>query len=678
MNVHIGIDVGGTFTDIVILDPASGQLELLKVPSTKPATQGIIDGLQLAIQTLGTQAEAVTRLVHGSTVATNAILEGKWAKTALLTTEGFRDVLEIGRQNRPSLYDLSVDRPAPLVPRSQRFGISERLDFQGHVLKALDTAQVNQLIPLLREVESIAVCFLFSYLNPTHEQQVRSLLGKELNVPISLSSEILPDYREPARTATTVMSAALRPVVGHYLEELDDRVRELKIAAKLQVMQSNAGIVSTSQAARQAVQMLFSGPAGGVEGARFIGHQAGLEHLITFDMGGTSTDVALVQKGNIAMKTEGAIEGRPVRTPMVDIHSIGAGGGSLAWIDAGRSLCVGPQSAGSDPGPACYGKGEKPTVTDAQLLLGRLAEKNVLGGRTLNRERAERAIFDMIAQPSSLSLEEAASGILEIADAQMERAIRVITVQRGHDPRKFALLAFGGAGPMHAGALAERLSIPTVIVPPVAGVLSALGLLVADCVIDLVQTFIQRADGADLEKIDAHFARMRLEAETRLRHEPVVRVEFSRTLEMRYRGQSYELPVELGEERLSKETLAEATQRFHLAHSQLYGYAMRDRPIEIVNLHLRAIGRTAKPALRFKLGKANESSPVHASSRQVYFWGHGWLESQIWLREHLKPGEQLRGPVVIEGRESTVVLMPGQFAKIDAYENVIIESEGAR
>ena len=678
MSIHIGIDVGGTFTDLVMLDPASGQLELLKIPSTRPATQGVIDGLQRAMQSLGIQPEAITRLVHGSTVATNAILEGKWATTALLTTEGFRDVLEIGRQNRLSLYDLSVDRPAPLVPRSRRFGITERLDFQGTVIKALDTAQIHQLIPTLRNAESIAVCFLFSYLNPTHEQQVRSLLEKELGVPITLSSDILPEYREYERTATTVMSAALRPIVGRYLEELDDLVEELKIGVKLQVMQSNAGIVSASRAAGQAVQMLFSGPAGGVEGARFIGHQAGFENLITCDMGGTSTDVALVQKGSIAMKAEGAIEGRPVRTPMVDIHSIGAGGGSLAWIDQGRALRVGPQSAGSNPGPACYGQGERPTVTDAQLVLGRLDERNVLGGRTLNRERAERAIFDEIAQPLSLSLEEAAAGILEITDAQMERAIRVITVQRGNDPRKFALLAFGGAGPMHAGALAERLSIPTVIVPPVAGVLSALGLLVADSVIDLVQTFIQRADGADLEKIEAHFARMKTEAETRLRHEPVARVKFSKILEIRYRGQSYELPVDSAGDRITEENLADTIERFHQAHSQLYGYAMRDRPVEIVNLRLRAIGRMPKPAFQLNMQKSMESSPTRPASRKVYFRADGWLESQIFVREQLNPQTKLHGPSVIEGRESTVVLLPGQSARIDTYMNVIIESEGTR
>jgi N-methylhydantoinase A len=671
MSVHIGIDVGGTFTDFVILDPASGRLELFKVPSTRPPTEGVIAGLRQAMRRLGLKPEEIVRLVHGSTVATNAILEGKWAKTALLTTEGFRDVLEIGRQNRPSLYDLAVERPEPLVPRARRFTLSERLDPQGHVVKPLDTAQLQRLMPMLKGAEALAVCFLFSYMNPIHEQKVRALLEAELQVPITLSSEILPEYREYERTATTVMSAALRPVVGQYLEDLDRRVRELQIRAPLQVMQSNAGIVPAAQAARQAVSMLFSGPAGGVEGSRFIGSQAGFNDLITLDMGGTSTDVSLVLKGKIEMRTEGTIEGRPVRMPMVDIHSIGAGGGSLAWIDAGGALRVGPQSAGSHPGPACYGEGEKPTVTDAQLALGRLDEKNTLGGRMLNRQRAERAILSTIARPLGLSLEEAAAGILEIADAQMERAIRKITVERGHDPRKFALLAFGGAGPMHAGSLAQRLGIPKVIVPPVAGVLSALGLLVADHVYDFVQTFIQPVGMPDVIKMEEFFAQMQHEAEERLRDEVIESVEFSRTLEMRYRGQSYELPVKLAGERLESEALAEAARRFHEVHSQLYGYAMADRPVEIVNLRLCAIGQTPKPTLKLQIQKADRGS-ASRSRRKVYFHGQGWLESQVFEREGLAPPFNLAGPAVIERRESTVVLPPNWQAGVDSFGNFIL------
>jgi len=674
VTVHIGIDVGGTFTDFVVLDPASGQLDLFKVPSTRPPTQGVIEGLQLIMRRLELKPEQIARLVHGSTVATNAILEGKWAKTALLTTEGFRDVLEIGRQNRPSLYDLSIERPEPLVPRTRRFALSERLDYEGQVIKALDVSQVKKLAPVLKDVESIAVCFLFAYMNPAHERQVRALLEAELQMPITLSSEILPEYREYERTATTVISAALRPVVGRYLEDLDRRVRKLEVCVPFHVMQSNAGIVPATQAARQAVSMLFSGPAGGVEGSRFIGGQAGFNDLITLDMGGTSTDVSLVQKGRIGMRTEGVIEGRPVRMPMVDIHSIGAGGGSLAWIDAGGALRVGPQSAGSEPGPACYGKGEQPTVTDAQLVLGRLDDKNTLGGRTLNRRSAERAIHNMIARPLGLSLEETAAGILEIADAQMERAIRKITVERGHDPRNFALLAFGGAGPMHAGSLAQRLGIPKVIVPPVAGVLSALGLLVADHVYDFVQTFIQPADDPDLAKLEEFFKQMHRKAEERLHDEVVESVEFLWALEMRYRGQSYELPIELSGQTLSLDMLAEAIQRFHQAHAQLYGYAMEDRPVEIVNLCMRAIGRTPKPPLKLSRespNKGNASRPP----RKVYFHGHGWLESQIFAREGLAPPFKLAGPAVIEGRESTVVLMPEQSAWVDEQGNLIIVCE---
>jgi N-methylhydantoinase A len=677
MSVHIGIDVGGTFTDIVVLRLGSGQLDLFKVPSTRPATAGVIQGLKRAMQALRLKPEQITRLVHGSTVATNAILEGKWAKTALLTTEGFRDVLEIGRQNRLSLYDLSVDRPESLVPRAQRFGIGERLDYRGDVIKALNSEHIEALIPRLQETESIAVCYLFSYLNPAHEEQTRAILAKSLALPITLSSDILPEYREYERTATTVMCAALRPVVGRYLEDLDQRVRDLDLKVRLQVMLSNAGIVSASRAAQHAVQMLFSGPAGGVEGSRFIGEQAGLKDLITFDMGGTSTDVSLIQQNRIVMKTEGVIEGRPVRMPMVDIHSIGAGGGSLAWTDAGRALRVGPQSAAADPGPACYGKGERPTVTDAQLALGRLGEQSLLGSQRLDRERAERAIYDHIAQPLGLSLANAAAGILEIADAQMNRAIRLISVERGHDPRKFALLAFGGAGPMHACTLAQRLSMPKIIVPPVAGVLSALGLLVADYVQDFVQTFIQNIEQVNLQKLRAYYEKMKAEAEARLRHEPLSAIEFSYTLDMRYRGQSYELPIEIAATSPTPETIMKSVECFHAAHARLYGYAMLDRPVEMVNLRLRAIGRMPKSAL--KLTGSDSRIPERADTvRNVFFRELGWMSTSILVREGLKAGMKLHGPAVIEGRESTIVLWPNQTARVDSFGNVIIESEEAR
>jgi N-methylhydantoinase A len=676
MSVHVGIDVGGTFTDFVILWSESGRLDLLKVPSTRPATGSVLHGLHLVMQRYGIKSDEIRRLVHGSTVATNAILEARWAKTALLTTAGFGDVLEIGRQNRAALYDLSVERPEPLVPRRLRFGIEERLDYRGQVLKKLETEPVRALARSLEKeaIESIAISFLFAYVNPAHERATRSILEEYLDLPITLSSEILPEYREYERTATTVMSAALQPVVGRYLEELDGHVRESGICAPLQVMQSNGGIVLATRAAKQAVQMLFSGPAGGVEGARFLGRQAGFENLITFDMGGTSTDVSLVQDSKITMKTEGTIEGRPVRIPMVDIHSIGAGGGSLAWIDAGKALRVGPQSAGSDPGPAAYGQGSEPTVTDAQLVLGRLSETNLFSERTLKREAAERAIFDVIAKPLRLSLEEAAIGILEIADAQMERAIRLITVERGRDPRGFALLAFGGAGPMHASGLAQRLSIPKVIVPPVAGVLSALGLLVADSAHDLVQTFVQRADNAHSSQMEAYFELMQDKAQERLRGEPIESISFIRALDLRYRGQSYDLSVEITEERLTQPIINQAVLQFHQEHKQLYGYAM-DRPVEIVNLRLRALGRMTKPSIRLQT-QEKETQPALPRRRKIYLRSHGWVESTVLAREVLVSGRNVQGPAIIEGRESTIVILPRQRASVDSYGNVIIESEG--
>ncbi len=531
----LGIDVGGTFTDFVA--HWEGKLFLWKTPTTKPPSHGILQGLRLL-------EKQVERIVHGTTIATNAILEGKWARTALLTTEGFRDVLEIGRQARPSLYDLFCERPTPIVPREWRLEVPERLDAQGRVIKPLDERKVRELARKLKgQVDSVAVVFLFSFLDPRHERRVRQILEEEdVGVPITLSSEVLPEFREYERTSTTVITAALRPLVESYLEEISKGINQ----AKFLVMRSNGGVSGPQEAGRKAAELLFSGPAAGVIGARFIAEKAGFKNFITLDMGGTSTDVSLVVNGEIQYTTEKEIAGRPVRLPMVDVHTVGAGGGSIAWLDPGGMLRVGPRSAGADPGPACYGHGgTEPTVTDAHLLLGLLPFARPLGGNLrLSPALAEKAL-GTLAKRLGMDLPSTACGILEVAEATMERAIRVISIERGYDPRDFVLVAFGGAGPLHAASLARKLGISKVLVPRYAGVLSALGLVTADIVHNFVRSLVAPLAAVSLAKINALFEEMQKEAESVLRDEKISEEqwEFFYSLDLRYRGQGFEIHV---------------------------------------------------------------------------------------------------------------------------------------
>jgi N-methylhydantoinase A len=673
--MRIGIDIGGTFTDIVAFDPRTGQLDSLKISSTPTKLEeGVIAGLTEVLARLQWSASQVTQLVHGTTVATNAILEGRWAKTALITTEGFRDILEIGRQNRPELYNFFTERPKPIVGRELRYEVPERLDYQGRVLKPLDEERVKHItIELAQQgVESVAVVFLFSYLNPAHERRVKELLA-HLKIPVLLSCEVLPEFREYERTSTTVMSAALVPIVSRYLQKLDEATQRLGIRREWRIMQSNAGIVSSPLAQANPITLVLSGPAGGVEGARFIGELAGFKNLITMDMGGTSCDISLIVDGKPLIRTEGEIARRPLRLPMLDIHTIGAGGGSIAWIDSGGALRVGPQSAGAEPGPACYGRGGKdPTVTDAQLVLGRLDPASPLGDiPQLHVHRAQAAIEEKIARPLKMSLEEAAWGILEVADANMERAIRVITVERGHDPRDFALLAFGGAGPLHAGCLAKRLRIQAVLVPASAGVLSALGLLTADLVHHFVQTVLKQAEELDLAHVNAIYEGFRAEGRSRLREDGLddEQIFFVPSMDLRYRGQAYEINLPVPNGFLSPAQWAEIYAGFHEAHQRLYGHASPGEPIEVVNLRLMAIGKGLKPAL-----KRRDLQPSGASNpreRKVYFPETGWITSRIFSRELLPTA--ITGPAIIEGRESTIAVLPQQQATVDDWGNLVIK-----
>ncbi len=669
MATAVGVDVGGTFTDFVWVE--DGALRALKLPTTRAQEEGFLAGLERL------PATKIDRIVHGTTVATNALLEGKWAKTALLTTQGFRDVLEIGRQNRPSLYDLFCERPAPMVPREWRLEVPERINARGQVVRPLDEGAVKELARVIAEggVESVAVVFLFSFLNPTHERRVREILREEgVEVPITLSCEVLPEFREYERASTTAMTAALRPVVEGYLGRLSRALSTRRVTAPFLVMQSNGGVAGPEEAARNAAALLLSGPAGGVIGARRVGLAAGFRDLITLDMGGTSADVSLIREGEITLTPEREIAGRPVRLPMVDVHTVGAGGGSIAWIDPGGGLRVGPQSAGAIPGPACYRRGgTEPTVTDAHLFLGHLPRERPLGGLpSLSLELAAEAV-GKLARALGLSPEEAAWGILEVAEATMERAIRVISVERGHDPRDFTLVAFGGAGPLHGASLARKLGIPRVLVPTCAGVLSALGLISADLRHTFVRSLVAPLEEVPPDRINEVLAEFRREAERILAAEgvPEGARRYRPAADLRYRGQAYELTLPLPDRPLAGEDLRELADRFHREHESLYGYAVPGEPVELVNLRLLAVGETEAPEL--PVVSASGSLKEALIERRCVYFGDDWVEAPIYAREGLPAGAEFPSPAVVEGNESTCLVPPGSRAHVDTYGNLILE-----
>jgi len=664
----VGVDVGGTFTDLVWTE--GSVLRTMKIPTTTSQEEGFLQGLD-ALECHGLQ-----RLVHGSTVATNALLEGAWAETALLVTEGTRDVLEIGRQARPALYDLHAVPPAPIVPRTLRFEVPERLDAHGRVVRPLDESAVRAVARALpASVRSVAVALLFSFLDDRHERRVAELLRDEgVELPITLSCEVLPEVREYERTSTTVVSAALRPVVAGYLERLEAGLRGRGMDSPLLLMDSSGGVASPADACRRAAGLLLSGPAAGVEGARQAAQAVGITEAVTFDMGGTSTDVALVLGGQAQLSSAQVIGGRPVRLPMVDVHTVGAGGGSIAWVDAGGALRVGPHSAGACPGPVCYGRGgTAPTVTDAQLVLGRLPADRPLGGLTgLSRERAERALA-RIAEQLSMTVPSTAWGALEIAEATMERAVRVISVERGHDPRGLALVAFGGAGPLHGVNLARKLGIERLLVPAHAGVLSALGLTGADLVCTFVRSLVapwSRLSPKLLAEIWTGFER---EAHARLTAAGVAHggIRAEAAADVRYQGQGHELTVPFAALQPSATDLETLSAGFHTAHKTAYGFAAPEAPLELVSLRLTARGLVPKPP-RPMAPKNPPGNPLR-ERREVHFGPDFVLETPVFRRMALPAGMRLNGPCVIEGDESTCLLPPGAQAEVDTFGNLLVE-----
>ena len=655
MSSRIGIDTGGTFTDFIRLGPEGLVVHKLRTTADDPS-RAILEGIE-ALAGAGPTPE----IVHGSTVATNAVLERKGARVALLATAGFEDVIRIGRQTRPELYNFFVPLPRPIVEPGLAFGIAERLDEAGEILTPLDVAQFEALTRAIHAsgADSVAVCLLHSYANPVHEAAVARRLRAE-GWLVSVSHEVLPEYREFERWSTTVVNAYVAPLIGKYLSTLETRLS----GQRLSIMQSNGGSISAAAARAQAVRTVLSGPAAGVVGAQAAARAAGFARVISFDMGGTSTDVSLIDD-RIAMTTDARIGDFPVRVPLIDIHTVGAGGGSIAYVDAGGALRVGPRSAGAVPGPACYGVGTDLTVTDANLLLGRLEEEFVLGGRlSLDRARADRAAAGL-ARALGLSIPEVAEGVVRVANANMERAIRVVSVERGHDPRRFALLAFGGAGGMHACDIARRLDIGVVIVPRHAGVLSAFGMLVADVTRDYSVAVLKPSAALSRHDLDQAVAPLVRRARAELAAEGFTgrRLAIERSIDVRYVGQSYELTVPF---------VGAYREAFDALHARTYGYANPERPTEVVALRVRASGVTEKPTLPFS--RPTRAARARAAAvRRGIFDGRS-VQVRFYRWPDLRPGAAARGPAVITGAEATVVVPPDFKFQIDGHANVILRS----
>jgi N-methylhydantoinase A len=660
-----GVDTGGTFTDFVLLE--DGRLTVHKVLSTPDdPSRAILQGLA----DLGADLR-IHALVHGSTVATNAVLEHKGVRTGLVTTAGFRDVLEIGRQTRPTLYDLRVTKQPPLVPRDLRVEVVERVDERGRVVVSLDEASLEAALQVLRaaDAEAVAVCLLFSFANPEHERAVAES-ARAFGFHVSASYDVLPEFREYERTSTVVLNAYVAPLMDRYLSRLQEA---LSGQTSLRIMQSNGGSISVATAQREAARTLLSGPAAGVVGAKFVANSSGFTNAISFDMGGTSTDVALVD-GTIIKTTDGSIGGYPLKLPMIDIHTVGAGGGSIAAFDAGGALRVGPISAGADPGPAAYSRGgAEPTVTDANVVLGRLIPEAFLGGAmALDVERPRRALSE-IADRLATTPEEAALGVVRIVNANMEAAIRVISVERGHDPRRFVLVAFGGAGPLHACELASSLRIPRVLIPATPGVLSALGMLAADIIKDYVRTVMVESEGAE-GAIKPVIAQFEQRGRSDLVNEgvPEARIEIEPYLDLRYVGQSYELVIPFDGD------VGRAVSGFHAVHEQLFGYCDPAERVQVVNVRVKARGIIARPAI--ERTAAEEQVPPNPSEvRMVFFPGSDGAvahRTRLYDRSEFLPGMALAGPAVVTQYDTTTVLPPGWLARIDAVGNLIAEQDG--
>ncbi len=694
---RIAIDVGGTFTDLVALNERSGKILNIKVPSTpREPEKAVIKAFQEFLERTNNTEKSI--IIHATTIATNALLGQlnlELPKTALITTKGFRDVIEIGRQRRHELYNLFVQKPRTLIPRRLRFEVEERIGSNGEILTALNKNQLKILMKQLEKekVRSVAVALLFSYINQKHEHEIGKTLKKSLpGICVSLSSEISPEYREYERTSTAVVNAVLMPIVSSYLDDLERKIKELRVEAPLCVMQSDGGITTKNIVSKKPVSIVESGPAAGVIASAFYGRLLGIDNVVCFDMGGTTAKAGAMKDATPEIVSEYEVAGEvhsgrivkgsgyPVRYPFIDLAECSAGGGTIAWVDEGKALRVGPISAGAEPGPACYGKGGKqPTVTDANVVLGRLNPRYMLGGKMeIYPKLSEKAILKEICRKIQLELAETAAGIIKITNSTMAKILRIVSVERGHDPRDFVLMCFGGAGPMHGCALAEDLEIKRMIVPRDPGFFSAYGLLAADFRNDIARAIMKLIDEVEVKKLETIFQKLELQGAALLKKQRITmaKMHFIRRVDLRYFGQSYELTVSTSKP-FTEEVLHHTVESFHKRHKAVYGYAVKNEPVELVNVKLVAVGVVGKPKL--------EEQPLHGekpsrkaiiAERKVFFeQDNSYVKTSIYKRESLKAGNVIEGPAVVEQYDATTVIYPDWMASVDRFGNIVLSME---
>jgi N-methylhydantoinase A len=680
---RIGIDAGGTFTDVALFDETSGRVAVWKVASTPDdPSRAVADGVAQGLELVGAQAGDIAWFGHGTTVATNALIQHRGAATGLVTTDGFRDLLEIGRQRRPDLYDLQADKPLVLVRRAWRREVPERLRHDGTVAIPLDEGAVRAAARALGEagVKAVAICFLYAFLDPRHEQAALRILGEELpGAFLCASHQVAPEFREFERLSTTVVNASLGPVMEGYVEGVVTRLRRLGVAAPLVMTQSNGGVIGFEEAARLPVRTVLSGPSTGVVGAQAAAAAAGFGDLITFDMGGTSTDVALLREGRLPAAGEAVVHGYPLKAPMLDIHTVGAGGGSIAYVDSGGLLKVGPQSAGADPGPVCYDRGNRePTVTDANVVLGALNAASLLGGRMTVRQDLAEAAIAALAQRLGMEPLATAQGIIDIVTANMARAIRVVSVQRGHDPRDYTLVAFGGAGPLHAARLARALDIRRVLVPRNPGILCALGLLLTDLRADFAVSRLLPLDAGSAPALRAAFAALSAEAEhwfDAAHIAPAAR-RLDRVADLRYAGQNYELQVALPAGEIGAATIDALANGFAEAHRRNYGFLAEDEPVQVVTVRVAATGRVRKAAFTPLPETGPDPRPALGGTRELWLpETSGFTLCPVYDRERLTPGNRIPGPAIVEQMDATTLVLPGWEGRVDPYLNLVLEAQ---
>lgn len=678
---RIGIDSGGTFTDVCLFEDATGMVAVWKVPSTPDdPSRAIARGTQEGVERVGASPADIAYFGHGTTVGTNALIQHRGVRTGLITTEGFRDLIEIGRQKRPDLYDLQADKAPPLVTRDLRFGVAERVRHDGSVETPLDEGAVRQAARALKAegVKAVAIGFLYGFVRPEHEEAAKRIVTEEFpEAFICASHEVAPEFREYERISTAVVNAYLGPVMQGYIRRLADRLKDLGLKAVPHLTQSNGGVIGFDMAARLPVRTVLSGPSTGVVAAQAIGAMIGIPSLITFDMGGTSSDVALLDDGEAKLASEANVHGYPIKAPMLDIHTVGAGGGSLAAIDSGGLLKVGPRSAGADPGPVCYGRGAtEPAVTDANVVLQTLNPTHLLGGRMPIDQSLSKQAIGRLADELGLDLMATAQGIISVVTANMAKAIRVISVQRGHDPRDYALVAFGGAGPLHAARLARELDMKRIVVPRNPGIGCALGLLLTDLRANFATTRLATLSEALVPDMAEIFVALQEQADHWFAEEGVASADrrLKRTADLRYHGQNYELAIDVPDGPITPATIAALAEGFAAAHKRLYGFVAEGEAVQLVTYRVEAVGLVPKAAFRPEPDAGPDAAHAIIGSREVWFpEAGGFVACPIYDRDKLKSGNRFAGPAIVEQMDSTTVLLPGMTATVEPYLNLILE-----